>query len=61
MKSFLEDLKPSLSEKVITSSFNIVIANNYVMQQILQQKTDQILTLSMSLQKPHVKNAKKKS
>jgi len=60
MTDFLSQIKPSLRQKVIKTSFVAVIETNYVMRNLLKERTDHIFTLSLNLMKTTLKNARLK-
>ena len=60
MDDFLGKIKPSLREKVTKTSFVAVIDANYVMRNLLKERTDQIFQMSMNMMKTQIKNAKMK-
>lgn len=51
LTTFLESVKPTLREKVTKTSCIGVVETNYVMKRLLEQRADQILTLSMTIHK----------
>lgn len=58
MNGFLDQLKSSLKQKVTKTSFVGLVQTNYVMRDLLRQRTEQIFALSMNLNKNTLKSAR---
>ena len=60
MDEFLVKTKASLRKRVIKTSFVATIEANYVMRNLLKERTDQIFMMSLNLMKTQIKNARAK-
>ena len=58
MTEFLDKTKPSLQKRVIKTSFVATIEANYVMRNMLKERTDQIFMMSLNMMKTQIKNAR---
>jgi len=58
MDEFLLKVKPTLSQRVIKTSFTCVIEGNFVTSNLLKARTEEIFEKSMAMMKTQVKNAK---